>query len=296
MATVLGSQERGRRGRLLIADLAESHDSGPEGAGGWELTVTPLTAEPPGPKAVRALLAWSADVGYRRVWLPDRVVATHPSTGRFYSRAKVRCETCGTTWRNGGHGFWSRVSKYRCFPMSCQFCGSDLPVWEVRTPRGPRDPRGRDPLLGRSSQPKLEQRSMDGKEPVRSDRVPTSEPASPGTRSPMTGTEAREWIEQLPWRAVQQVPVGETGKCPDPHEYVILGWREVDRCEFGRFVNLIRAEGYRGRYTPPYRPDAVMTNDYLQVGEWIYWFIYPRMLNRQHAEHRQHTPAPEQPA
>ena len=136
VATVLGSQERGRRGRVLIADLAESHDSGPEGAGGWELTVTPLTAEPPSPRAVRALLDWSADVGYRRVWLPDRVV-THPSAGRFHSRAKVRCETCGTTWRNGGHGFWSRVSKYRCFPMSCQLCGGDLPVWEVERHEGP---------------------------------------------------------------------------------------------------------------------------------------------------------------
>jgi len=31
-----------------------------------------------------------------------------------------------------------------------------------------------------------------------------------------------------------------------------------------------------------------MMNDYLQIDDWIYWFIYPRMLNRQRAEHRQH--------
>lgn len=137
---------------------------------------------------------------------------------------------------------------------------------------------------------------MEGKEDTRSDRLPTSDPLSPGTPPVMAEQEAREWIEQLPWRAVQQVPVGDTGKCPDPHEYVILGWREVDQYDFGRFVNLIRAEGHRGQYTPPYRPGAVMTNDYLQVDDWIYWFIYPKMLNRHRAEHRQHTRVAGQPA
>jgi hypothetical protein len=38
-----------------------------------------------------------------------------------------------------------------------------------------------------------------------------------------------------------------------------------------------------------------MTNDYLQIDDWIYWFIYPRMLNRQRAEHRQHEVIAERP-
>jgi hypothetical protein len=31
-----------------------------------------------------------------------------------------------------------------------------------------------------------------------------------------------------------------------------------------------------------------MTIRYLRIGDWIYWFIRPNMLNRQRAEHRQH--------
>ncbi len=134
VSTVLGGGGHDHQ-RLLVADLAESEGTGPEGRAGWELTVIPLTAERPGAEAIEALLAWSADVGYRRVWLPDRVV-THPSLGAFYSRAKVRCGSCGTIWRNGGHDFWSRVTKYRCFPIYCQLCGGDLPVWEVERHEG----------------------------------------------------------------------------------------------------------------------------------------------------------------
>src|SRR4051812_23895547 len=44
----------------------------------------------------------------------------------------------------------------------------------------------------------------------------------------MTIREAEEFIASVPWRAVKIVEVGDTGKTPDPHEYVIKDWREVD--------------------------------------------------------------------
>jgi hypothetical protein len=30
------------------------------------------------------------------------------------------------------------------------------------------------------------------------------------------------------------------------------------------------------------------------IGGWCYWFIYPKMLNREQAEHRKRKPIPEQ--
>jgi hypothetical protein len=106
----------------------------------------------------------------------------------------------------------------------------------------------------------------------------------------MSLRQAEAFIAAVPWRQVRQVidPTTPVQKPPDPHQYVILGWREVPGRDFERFVALIRAEGYRGRYAPPYDPGRVMTNRYLQLGDWVYWFIHPNMLNRHRAEHRQH--------
>ena len=56
---------------------------------------------------------------------------------------------------------------------------------------------------------------------------------------------------------------------------------------------MIKAEGYRATYRAPYRPDYVMTNHYLEINGWCYWFIYPRMLNRERAEQRKHEPIPD---
>ena len=104
----------------------------------------------------------------------------------------------------------------------------------------------------------------------------------------MNVDEARTFIQSVPWRAVQMRPSGQAGKPPDPHEYVIADWREVDSEELAAFVELIRARGYRGRYAPPYDPGKVMENDYLEIDDHIYWFIRPGMLNRQLAANRQH--------
>jgi hypothetical protein len=120
----------------------------------------------------------------------------------------------------------------------------------------------------------------------------------------MTMRDAEEFIASVPWRHVKMVPVGHAlteeeaimrwGEyrhiTPDPHEYVIKEWREVDTEQFDAFVQLIKADGYRAKYVAPYRPDYVMTNHYLEIDGWCYWFIYPNMLNRERAEHRKHEP------
>lgn len=106
--------------------------------------------------------------------------------------------------------------------------------------------------------------------------------------------EAEEFIASVPWRAVKMVEVGDTGQTPDPHEYVIKDWDEVDERLFDAFVRLIKADGYKARYRAPYRPEYVMTNHYLEIDGWCYWFIYPKMLNRERADHRKHEPTPEQ--
>ncbi len=72
----------------------------------------------------------------------------------------------------------------------------------------------------------------------------------------MTVHEMEKFISSVRWRHVRMIPVGEGltpevaeerwGKhkhvTPDPHEYVIRDWREVDTDEFDAFVRLIKAE------------------------------------------------------
>ncbi len=120
--------------------------------------------------------------------------------------------------------------------------------------------------------------------------------------SEITIREAEEFIAAVPWRQVQDVPMTRTPEReaagwvftkPDPHQYVIKGWREVDTELFDGFVWLIKREGYKAKYRAPYRPDFVMTNHYLEIDGWCYWFIHPNMLNREQAEHRKHVPIPE---
>jgi hypothetical protein len=111
----------------------------------------------------------------------------------------------------------------------------------------------------------------------------------------LTIEEAEEFIRSAPWRQVRQVPEGPAQKPPDPHEYVILDWPEVDGLKFAAFARLIHRDGYSARYTPPYRPDRSMVGRYLQIGDWIFWHVYPNQLCRQRAEDRQHEPIPIQP-
>ena len=116
--------------------------------------------------------------------------------------------------------------------------------------------------------------------------------------------EVKQFIATVPWKHVRMIPVGKglppevaeerwgelKHVTPDPHEYVIRDRREVDADQFDAFVQLIEADGYRATYRAPYRPDYVMTNHYLEIDGWCCCFIYPKMLNRELAEHRKHEP------
>jgi hypothetical protein len=99
---------------------------------------------------------------------------------------------------------------------------------------------------------------------------------------------ARSFIAGLPWRWVQARPAGPLNKPPEPHQYVIEMWDEVDRIEFARFVATIRRFGYRGRYLIPYT-GRTMVGRYLVVDDHVYWSV-PNQLCRTLVENRQHEP------
>jgi hypothetical protein len=112
----------------------------------------------------------------------------------------------------------------------------------------------------------------------------------------MTEFDPAAFIATVPWRQVKQIAYTDTPvhAKPDPHEYTIRSWREVDADEFDAFCRLIRERGYRATYRAPYRPDVELQNTYLEIDGWCYWRIGKHMLNRERAEHRKHEPIPEQ--
>jgi hypothetical protein len=110
----------------------------------------------------------------------------------------------------------------------------------------------------------------------------------------LTIEDAEAFVEQLRWQQVAATPAGPLNKPPDPHEYSIREWCGLDLMDtFASFGRLIKVEGYRGRYTPPYS-GRVQHNSYLRIGEYVYWLIPPRMLNRTPADTIQHEPLTEQ--
>jgi hypothetical protein len=113
---------------LMIANLGESEISGEPGA--WELTVTLVTLSEPPEEAEEALVEWATNVGYRRVWLPGRVVNCEPASS-FLNRATCECGTCGKTWHQSGRAFWENVLELRSLPSYCLICGGDLQGWRV---------------------------------------------------------------------------------------------------------------------------------------------------------------------
>jgi hypothetical protein len=118
----------GGRG-VTIADLARA-----DGPGGGELLVDPVTrggwtaAEP-------TLLGWAATAGYRRVWLPDRVLDLDVA-GADVGCASVTCPTCGLPWHDDTVEFWELVRREGAFPGFCLACGGSLPEWTVAVRSG----------------------------------------------------------------------------------------------------------------------------------------------------------------
>lgn len=100
----------GEDGRELIVRFI------PEGAGTEE--------------AVDALLDWAATVGYRRVWLPDRVVDVADALVPA-GPVQSTCRNCYTTWEDSSPGFWLLVRRAGRFPSICRVCGHSLAEWQV---------------------------------------------------------------------------------------------------------------------------------------------------------------------
>ena len=109
----------------------------------------------------------------------------------------------------------------------------------------------------------------------------------------MSLEQARQFIAQVPWRAVQ---IEKPGSLMQPHEYVIRTWAEVGEDRFWAFHRLVARDGYVGEYTARYRPDRPMRNCYLVIGEYCFWTI-PHgagQICRTPADAIQHRRLPEQ--
>lgn len=113
--------------------------------------------------------------------------------------------------------------------------------------------------------------------------------------SPSTPQKAESLIKRAAWQSAKST------EDIAPHEYIVRGWDrdEISDQEFWAFVELIRTEGREEIWTPPAewvrrwggRP---MRNHYLYVGDYAYWFTWPRdsvpMLNREHVSVQERTP------
>ena len=106
----------------MLADLTRLDDG--------ELLVTFVPRDGANDWARHALLEWAARVGWRRVWLDDRVVDLGEQPA-VIGRARVRCPTCGMRWEDERPEFWDHVRGDGWFPPSCLACGGSLPEWEI---------------------------------------------------------------------------------------------------------------------------------------------------------------------
>jgi hypothetical protein len=111
---------------VVIVDLAIT------GANRDELVVRFRTEPASRAESEVLLLEWARAVGYRRVWLPDRLVPIDAPAPM--GRASVRCPTCGARWRERDASFWHEVRTSGHFPWVCPICAGDLPQWEVLKP------------------------------------------------------------------------------------------------------------------------------------------------------------------
>jgi hypothetical protein len=94
-----------------------------------ELIVVPVPRTPWNASAEEVVLSWAPAAGWRRIWLPRRVVTfDNPAP---LGRALVDCASCGARWEDESARFWERVRARRWFPPTCLACGGSLPEWTV---------------------------------------------------------------------------------------------------------------------------------------------------------------------
>jgi hypothetical protein len=116
---------------------------------------------------------------------------------------------------------------------------------------------------------------------------------APGQYEPLTMEEAEDFISRTTWKSAQST------QDVAPHQYVVGGRSHdaVNEEEFWRMIALIKAEGRRELWTPPEEwvrrwGGKPMKNRYLYIGEFAYWFTWPRvpMVNREHVSVQRQNP------
>ena len=119
-----------------------------------------------------------------------------------------------------------------------------------------------------------------------------------------------DFVDTAPWRPIRSLKARLEGRDPcapadppcehqrelfgedpiaDPHWYVMRHY--VDGSEFRKVASAVRKLGYRAEYIRPYNPRP-LRNNYLELGEYVYWWIYPNQLCRTKIAWRQHRPLP----
>jgi hypothetical protein len=123
--TITGGPASMTFGRLEGVALVDLRRTGEDD---HELVATvPPNAPPLGRAARRVLADWAALVGYRRLWLADRVLELEPPPP--IGTAAARCPTCTSVWSDSSVTFWSMVRANGHFPGFCPACGGSLPEW-----------------------------------------------------------------------------------------------------------------------------------------------------------------------
>jgi hypothetical protein len=130
------SLERLHATGVALADLYAEGEPGDE-----ELFVRYVGRSPRTAATDAALLAWARTVGYRRVWLPGRVVDLDVADAPV-GPAETACPTCGLEWRDDTPEFWHGVRRAGAFPGYCLACGGSLPEWRVPPDEGKEAPTG----------------------------------------------------------------------------------------------------------------------------------------------------------
>lgn len=80
--------------------------------------------------AEQMLTDWADSLGYRRIWLTDRVRELD-GTSPADRRARVCCGSCRGYWSDGSPEFWAMVCGAGVFPLWCPACGCELEQWRV---------------------------------------------------------------------------------------------------------------------------------------------------------------------
>lgn len=88
-------------------------------------------------KAEDILVEWARQVGYKRFWLPDRLLELERDPEAL-TRASVRCDICRAKWSDATPEFWLIVRASKAFPRWCPACGCELPQWTTEPTDNPK--------------------------------------------------------------------------------------------------------------------------------------------------------------